>query len=127
MGTAPPARRLGAGRGDHVGHDARRPSPEHACRHDVGRRRIVPIQPLAQRLAIDQQLVLPAGPQFGDDLARVRKAMESLAAAFEIDDLEGEAYPLYERFRPEIPRGKRGWGAKGALDLALIRSLADEA
>ena len=33
------------------------------------------------------------------------------------------AYGLYEKFRPQIPPGKRGWGQEGTLDLALIRSL----
>jgi hypothetical protein len=33
------------------------------------------------------------------------------------------AYDLYERFRPEIPKGRRGWGRKGPLDLEFIRSL----
>jgi hypothetical protein len=36
------------------------------------------------------------------------------------------AYPLYERFRPDIPAGKKGWGAKGDLDLGLIGRLAKE-
>jgi len=27
--------------------------------------------------------------------------------------LRRKAYALYERFRPEIPTGKNGWGAKG--------------
>jgi hypothetical protein len=31
---------------------------------------------------------------------------------------------LYERFRPDIPAGKSGWGAKGDLDLGLIGQLA---
>jgi hypothetical protein len=31
---------------------------------------------------------------------------------------------LYEKFRPEIPEGKKGWGARGELDLDYIRSLA---
>jgi hypothetical protein len=30
---------------------------------------------------------------------------------------------LYEKFRPDIPEGQAGWGAKGDLDLDLIRSL----
>jgi hypothetical protein len=34
------------------------------------------------------------------------------------------AYPLYEQFRPEIPEGTKGWGAKGELDLGLVASLA---
>jgi hypothetical protein len=36
------------------------------------------------------------------------------------------AYPLYEKFRPSIPPGVRGWGAKGELDLDLLRSLTRE-
>ena len=35
-------------------------------------------------------------------------------------------YPLYERFRPAIPEGVKGWGAKGDLDLELIGRLAKE-
>jgi hypothetical protein len=31
---------------------------------------------------------------------------------------------LYEKFRPEIPPGKKGWGASGKLDLDLIRKMA---
>ena len=42
-----------------------------------------------------------------------------------LEELSDRAYSLYEEFRPVIPRGKRGWGAKGDLDLDLIRSLAD--
>ena len=61
--------------------------------------------------------------KFGDDLDAVREAMEQLAGAFEPDDLAGTAYSLYEKFRPRIPPGRKGWGAKGKLDLDLIRSL----
>jgi hypothetical protein len=62
--------------------------------------------------------------KFGDNLAAVRSAMEVLARAFEPQQLEVKAYSLYERFRPEIPEGRRGWGAQGKLDLDHIRSLA---
>ena len=62
--------------------------------------------------------------KFGDDLEGVRKAMATLASSFRPDDLSEVSYELYERFRPRIPPGKRGWGAKGALDLDLIKSLA---
>ncbi len=65
--------------------------------------------------------------KFGDDLDRVREAMEELAAAFEPEDLEDVAYGLYEDFRPKIARGKRGWGQKGELDLDLLRSLTEKA
>ena len=62
--------------------------------------------------------------KFGDDLSAVREAMAELAAAFEPAELDERAYGLYERFRPQIAPGRRGWGAKGKLDLNLIRSLA---
>jgi hypothetical protein len=61
--------------------------------------------------------------KFGDDLDDVRAAMSHLAKAFAPDELADAAYSLYERFRPNIPPGKRGWGATGKLDLDLIRSL----
>lgn len=62
--------------------------------------------------------------KFGDDLNSAREAMEALASAFPPDDLSEQAFALYQTFRPQIPRGQKGWGAKGTLDLALIRSLA---
>jgi hypothetical protein len=50
--------------------------------------------------------------------------MESLAKSYSKGELEAEAYSLYEKFRPKIPEGKKGWGAAGELDLTYIRSLA---
>jgi hypothetical protein len=64
--------------------------------------------------------------KFGDDLKAVRKALESLAQAYNPEELAEEAYLLYERFRPTVPEGAKGWGAKGELDLALIHRLAKE-
>jgi hypothetical protein len=64
--------------------------------------------------------------KFGDSLPEVRDAMEALAAALDPQELEDHAYHFYEEFRPQIPAGKQGWGAKGVLDTDRIRSLADE-
>ena len=50
--------------------------------------------------------------------------MEKLAKAYTPKQLESEAYSLYEKFRPKIPEGTKGWGAKGDLDLDYISSLA---
>jgi hypothetical protein len=66
------------------------------------------------------------GDKFGDDLKAVRSAMQGLARAFKPQELARDAYRLYERFRPDIPAGKKGWGAKGELDLGLIGRLARE-
>ena len=65
--------------------------------------------------------------KFGDALPAAREAMRTLAEAYGPERLEEVAYALYERFRPRIPEGVRGWGAKGTLDLELVRSLAAEA
>jgi hypothetical protein len=61
--------------------------------------------------------------KFGDSLDGARSAMTALAARFTPDELAANAYALYERFRPEIPAGTRGWGAKGVLDLAALAQL----
>ena len=62
--------------------------------------------------------------KFKDDLGDVRAAMEKLAKAYTPKQLESQAYGLYEKFRPKIPEGTKGWGARGELDLEYIRSLA---
>lgn len=63
--------------------------------------------------------------KFGDDLDRSRKATQKLAKAFKPKELAEVAFHLYEQFRPAIPEGVKGWGAKGDLDLGLIESLAE--
>jgi hypothetical protein len=62
--------------------------------------------------------------KFGDDLEKVRSAMQRLAKSYAPKDLAGLAFSLYEQFRPSIPAGVKGWGAKGDLDLGLIGRLA---
>jgi hypothetical protein len=62
--------------------------------------------------------------KFGDALPRVRSAMRALAKTQPPKRLEEIAFSLYEKFRPEIPKGTKGWGAKGRLDLNRIRALA---
>jgi hypothetical protein len=64
--------------------------------------------------------------KFGDALGTVRSAMRDLAKAFRPEQLSETAFSLYEEFRPSIPEGVKGWGAKGKLDIDRIRSLALE-
>jgi hypothetical protein len=61
--------------------------------------------------------------KFGEYYETVRTVMEELAGSFPREELANKAYMLYEEFRPSIPFGQRGWGAKGELKLDLIRSL----
>ncbi len=62
--------------------------------------------------------------KFGDDLGKARAAMQRLAKSYPPAELAEEAFRLYEHFRPEIPAGTKGWGAKGDLDLGRIDALA---
>ncbi len=64
--------------------------------------------------------------KFGGALPEARKAMDGLARALDPDELATRAFSLYEQFRPVIPDGVRGWGAKGELDLDLIRKSAPD-
>ncbi len=83
------------------------------------------------RAAIKGKAISPESVQayleqkFGDNLDDVRAAMEKLAKDYTPRQLEAKAYDLYEKFRPEIPEGKKGWGAKGELNLDHIRSLSE--
>ena len=61
--------------------------------------------------------------KFGEKLDEVTIAMEELAKSYEPKELNAIAFRLYEKFRPEIPKGKRGWGAKGELRLEKLKEL----
>jgi hypothetical protein len=39
----------------------------------------------------------------------------------EAAELQRRGFRLYELFRPDVPAGESGWGAKGELDLAKVR------
>jgi len=62
--------------------------------------------------------------KFGDALDEVYEAMKQLAKFLMPPELAEKAYPLYEKFRPAVPPGQRGWGASGKLDLEGIRKMA---
>lgn len=71
-------------------------------------------------------IVTPKGTEayleakFGDRLDAAREAMTSLAKAYPPAELAKEVFHLYEAFRPAIPEGRKGWGARGVLDLRKI-------
>jgi hypothetical protein len=52
--------------------------------------------------------------------------MRDVAKIFGLGELSKNAFSLYEKFRPAIPEGVTGRGAKGKLDIDLIRSLTSE-
>jgi hypothetical protein len=75
------------------------------------------------------QVIEPGGVRrylegkFGEDLGAVRSAMQRLAESYAPKELADRAFGLYERFRPSIPEGVKGWGAQGKLDLGVIEAL----
>lgn len=87
--------------------------------------------PKGLRAAIDGEAIHAGSVEtylknkFGENYETTRTAMEKLAKAYTPKQLESKAFALYEKFRPEIPEGTKGWGAKGELDLDYIRSLAE--
>jgi hypothetical protein len=92
-----------------------------AASTDDGIRAVIKDKPIAPQ-GVERYLE----SKFGESLGPVREAMRHLAKSFRPEELSQNAFHLYEQFRPAIPEGLTGWGAKGRLDLERIRSLAPE-
>ncbi len=84
------------------------------------------------RAVVESKPIEPAGVEaylrskFGQALAKARQTMIELAGAFDPGELAGRGFSLYEQFRPKIPEGVPGWGAKGDLNLDCISELASQ-
>jgi len=93
--------------------------------------RAIPVvrSPEGERAVIKDEVIDPKSVEkylsqkFGEDLSDVQDTMSALAKAYKPDKLASDAYALYEKFRPVIPEGEKGWGAKGDLNLNLLKSL----
>ena len=64
--------------------------------------------------------------KYGESLPQARAAMVKLAKSRAAEELAEEAFRLYEQFRPGVPAGESGWGAKGTLSLKKIEALAEK-
>ena len=136
------AKRLGLAEDSHAhdGHEAHAdhkhgagtggPEPRHKTIHLLGRD-IPVMERKGVMFAQDEDKPVSAASvksyvarAFGEDLALVRAAMETLAASMDKDELNRVGFRLYEHFRPEVPEGVKGWGAKGELTLKRIRDAA---
>jgi hypothetical protein len=119
-----------------------RPSPksvkEHRKKLMRGRRlkvdvlrRVVPVvrTPDGLRALSGGRPISPTSVQrylqgkFGGNLTPARAAMRRLARSVPPKTLAANGYALYVKFRPSVPTGVKGWGARGNLDLTLIRRL----
>jgi hypothetical protein len=125
------ARAIGLEEKDADEREAARDSERHRAApgktvHLLGR--AVPVVEAKQGLrALDRGHLVSPGPArayveraFGEHLPAVRQAMERLAASLDPEELNRVGFRLYEQFRPDVPEGAKGWGAKGVLDLARI-------
>lgn len=94
--------------------------------------RLIPVEytPEGLRAVVKDRPISPDSVEkylrgkFGVHYEPVLEAMQELASSFEPEELADVAFHLYEQFRPAVPEGVRGWGAKGKLSLSRIRSLA---
>jgi hypothetical protein len=50
-------------------------------------------------------------------------AMEDVANSYPAQEIGKIAYSLYQKFRPKVPDGVKGWGAKGVLDIRSMQAL----
>jgi hypothetical protein len=75
--------------------------------------------------SVERYLEGKFGEALGEALGDAEEAMTQLARSLPLSELTLRGYELYNAFRPEIPPGKKGWGAAGRLDLDRIRALAD--
>jgi len=58
---------------------------------------------------------------FGDEqLHAAQEAMQELAASWSLEEIQTQAYKLYEQFRPSW----KGWGKPSILDLSKVRKLS---
>jgi len=68
--------------------------------------------------------------KFGDAYENVRgvfeEGLEKWREGKREKDLDEKAFRMYEKFRPEVPVGQRGWGRKGVLDLEKVGRVIGE-
>jgi hypothetical protein len=61
--------------------------------------------------------------KFKEHLDAVREKLTALAETYEPDELHQEAMNVYMRLRPNVPKGREGWGRAGLLDTDAIDRL----
>ena len=64
--------------------------------------------------------------RFKESLSLVESKLVDLAATFEPAELDRAAMDVYMRLRPNVPKGRAGWGKAGLLDTDKIDALIRE-
>jgi hypothetical protein len=68
--------------------------------------------------------------KFGDEqYEKVRRDFESVLKSWKGDEYElnKRAFHFYERFRPDVSKGQKGWGRKGELSLETFNNAVRKA
>lgn len=63
--------------------------------------------------------------KFGEHLAVVEEKLTALAETYAPEELGEQAMDIYMRLRPQVPKGRAGWGKAGILDLENIDRLIE--
>jgi hypothetical protein len=84
----------------------------------------------------DGQALVGDKPKKANESALVKKfgeeAYERVKAAFtetlqlwtgQEEELNARAFHYYEDFRPTVPKGQKGWGRKGILNLQIVKDV----
>jgi hypothetical protein len=64
--------------------------------------------------------------RFKESLSLVEEKLVALAQTFEPEKLDRAAMDVYVRLRPNVPKGREGWGKVALLDVDRIDALVDE-
>ncbi len=64
--------------------------------------------------------------RFKEDLAAVESRLVELATTYEPAELNREAMNVYMRLRPNVPKGREGWGKVGLLETDRIDTMIHE-
>lgn len=65
--------------------------------------------------------------KFGEEYKHVKETFDESLAQWQgsEEELSKAAFGMYEDFRPNVTKGQKGWGRKGALDLDIVRKAVD--
>lgn len=64
--------------------------------------------------------------KFGEHLDAVTGQLGSLVETYAQDELLQVAMDIYMRLRPNVPKGKEGWGKQGLLDTDSIERMIED-
>ena len=66
--------------------------------------------------------------KYGERYDDVQKTFDEALATWKgsEEELSKAAFGMYEDFRPNVSKGQKGWGRKGALDLGIVRKAVEK-